>query len=105
MKTLLTILLLIVQIEAASLIETVSSVTAKASKNIENGYKPLSEDEKRLHALAGTQKRPIDNISIKVIERKVTQNVSITAAYTPPLKYNNIIDNKEHAGVRLEYRF
>ena len=105
MKTLLTILLLIIQVKAVSFIESIGEVTAKASKSIENGYKPLSEDEKRLHASAGTQKRPIDNISIKVIERKVTQNVSITAAYTPPLKYNNIIDNKEHAGVRLEYRF
>ena len=105
MKTLLTIWLLIVQIEAVSLIETVSEVTAKATKSIENGYKPLSKDEKRLHALAGTQKRSIDNISIKVIEKNVTKNVSMSAAYTPPLKYNNIIDNKEYAGVKLEYSF
>ena len=105
MKTLLTILLLIIQVEAVSLIKTVSKVTAKATKNIENGHKPLSEDEKRLHALAGTKKRSIDNISIKVIEKNVTKKVLISAAYTPPLKYNNVIDNKEFAGVKLEYRF
>ena len=105
MKTLLTILLLIVQSEAASLSDTFIAVTAKAKKSIENGYKPLSEDEKRLHALAGTQKRLIDNISIKVIEKKVTRNMSMTAAYTPPLKHSNIIDNKEYAGVKLEYSF
>ncbi len=105
MKTLLTILLLIIQVKAVSFIESVGEVTAKASKSIENGYKPLSEDEKRLHALAGVQKRPVDNISIKVIEKKVTRNVSMSATYTPPLKHNNIIDNKEYAGVKLEYRF
>ena len=68
MKTLLIFLLLIIQVQAETLIESLTdNNVSKASKSIENGYKPLSEDEKRLNALAGTEKRAIDNISVKVI--------------------------------------
>jgi len=106
MKTPLIFLLLIIQVEAETLIESLSEKNAsKAAKSIENGYKPLSKDEKRLNALAGTKKRAIDNISIKVIEKNVTKDLSIGVDYTPPLKHSDIIDNKENTEIKLEYKF
>jgi hypothetical protein len=106
MKTLLIFLLLIIQVQAETLIESITEKNvSKAAKSIENGYKPLSEDEKRLNALAGTKKRSIDNISIKVIEKNVSKDLTVGVQYTPPLKHGNVIDNKENAEIKLEYKF
>ena len=106
MKTLFIFLLLIMHVQAETLFESITEKNAsKATKSIENGYVPQSEDEKRLNALAGTKKRAIDNISIKVIEKNVSKDLTIGVQYTPPFKHGNIIDNKENAEIKLEYKF
>ena len=106
MKILWIFLLLLSQIEAVTLVESLSETSlSKAVKSIEDGHIHHSEDEKRLHALAGTKKRSIDNISIKVIEKNVSKDLTIGVQYTPPLKHGNIIDNKENAEIKLEYKF
>ena len=97
---------MIIQIQAETLIESITEKNvSKAAKSIQDGYIPQSEDEKRLNALAGTKKRAIDNISIKVIEKNVTKDLSVGVQYTPPFKHGGIIDNKEQAEVKLEYKF
>ena len=106
MKTLLIFLLLIIQVQSETLIESLTEQNlSKAAKSIEDGHIPLSENEKRLNATAGTEKRAIDNISIKVIEKNVTKELSIGVDYTPPLKHGDIIDNKENTKIKVEYKF
>ena len=106
MKTLLIFLLLIIQVQSETLIESLTEQNlSKAAKSIEDGHTPLSENEKRLNATAGTEKRAIDNISIKVIEKNVTKELSIGVDYTPPLKHGDIIDNKENTKIKVEYKF
>lgn len=93
-------------VQAGTLFESITEKSAsKAAKSIENGYVPQSEDEKRLNALVGTKKRAIDNISVKVIEKNVSEDLTIGVQYTPPFKHGNIIDNKENTEVKLEYKF
>ena len=106
MKTLYIFLLLITQVQAESLIESITDKNvSKAAKSIENAHIPLSENEKRLNATAGTEKRAIDNISIKVIEKNVTKDLSIGVDYTPPLNHGDVIDNKENTKIKVEYKF
>ncbi len=106
MKTLLIFLLLIIQVQAESLVESITDKNvSKAAKSVKDGHVPLSEDEKRLNATAGTEKRAIDNISVKVIEKNVTKDLSIGVDYTPPLKHGDIIDNKENTKIKWEYKF
>jgi len=106
MKTLWIFLLLISQLAAESLVESLKEADAgKAVKSIEDGHRPLSEDEKRLNATAGTQKRAIDNIAIKVMEKNVTKDISVGVEYTPPLQHGDIIDNKENTEIKLKYEF
>lgn len=106
MKYLITMIILIVQIQAVSLVESLQekSVT-KAVKCLQYDHNPLSEDEKRLNAVAGTEKRVTNSVSIKLIEKKINKGLSIAAAYTPPLKHGDILDNKENAEITLAYSF
>ncbi len=97
---------MVTQIEAETLVESLSEANiSKAAKSIEDGHVPLSEDEKRLNAVAGTKKRAIDNIALKVIEKNVTKDISVGVEYTPPLKHGDIIDNKENTEIKFNYAF
>ncbi|MGB6019097.1 MAG: hypothetical protein WBF77_05820 [Sulfurimonadaceae bacterium] len=106
MKYLLTMIILIMQVQAASLIESLQEKSVpKAVKSFEYDYSPLSEDEKRLNVVAGTQKRAVNSVSIKLIEKKISEGFSIAAAYTPPFKHGDILDNKENTEITLAYTF
>ncbi len=106
MKKVLILSILILQIHAESLVESLTEANAtKAAKCIDDGHRPLSEDEQRLNATAGTEKRAIDNISVKVIESNIRNDVSVGVEYSPPLKHGDVIDNKENTQIKLQYKF
>ena len=94
------------QIKADGLINSlIDNNASQGLRSIDNEYREPTEDEKRLNATVGTKKRAIDNISIKVIEAKVSKDLSVGVEYAPPLKHGNIIDNKENTKIKIDYKF
>jgi len=106
MKTVMIFLLLALQVYADALINSmVESNATKALHSIDNGYRAPTEDEKRLNATAGTKKRALDGIAIKVIEANISKDLSIGVEYAPPLQHGELIDNREKGEIKLDYRF
>ena len=94
------------QIKADGLINSlIDNNASQGLHSIDNEYREPTEDEKRLNATVGTKKRAIDNISIKVIEAKVSKDLSVGVEYAPPLKHGDIIDNKENTKIKIDYKF
>ena len=106
MKIAIILFIIFNHIEADSLINSLLDTNAsQALYSVENGYRAPSEDEKRLNAIAGTKKRAIDDIAIKVIEANVSKSLSVGVEYAPPVKHGELIDNKQNAEITLDYKF
>ena len=106
MKIVIILFIIFNHVEADGLINSLIDTNAsQALHSVENGYRAPSEDEKRLNAVAGTKKRAIDDIAIKVIEANVSKSLSVGVEYAPPVKYGKTIDNKQNTEMILDYKF
>ena len=106
MKIVIILFILFIQVGADSLVDSLIDTNAsKALHSVNNGYRAPTEDEKRLNATAGTKKRAIDNVALKVIEVNVSKDLSIGVEYAPQLKHGDLIDNKQNTEIKLDYKF
>ena len=106
MKIVIILFIIFYQIKADGLINSlIDNNASKALHSVDNKYRAPNEDEKRLNATAGTKKRAIDNINVKVLEARITEFLFIGVVYAPPVKHGELIDNKQNAAITLDYKF
>ncbi len=106
MKIVIILFIIFNHVQADGLINSLIDTNAsQALHSVKNGYRAPSEDEKRLNVVAGTKKRAIDDISIKIIEANVSESLSIGVEYAPPVKHGKLIDNKQNTEITLDYKF
>lgn len=77
--------------------ELKNSVTVKPSE-------PAPE-QKRIQQLTDTPAKPMDGISVKVLDMNVSKKSSVTVEYAPEVKNGDVIDNKEKTSVNYNLKF
>ncbi len=64
-----------------------------------------SEQEKKSDKLKDAAKKPIDGVTIELLDINISKDTTINMDYAPPLKQGELIDNQEKTTIKIKYRF
>ena len=64
-----------------------------------------SEQEKKSDKLKDAVKKPVDGVTIELLDINITKDTTINLDYAPPLKQGELIDNKEKTTIKIKYKF
>lgn len=64
-----------------------------------------SEQEKKSDKLKDAVQKPLDGVTIELLDINITKDTTINLDYAPPLKHGELIDNQEKTTVNIKYKF
>ena len=62
-------------------------------------------EQQRIQKLTDTPEKPLDGVTIKMMDLNVSKKSSITIEYAPELKQGDLIDNKEQTNINYNLKF
>jgi len=62
-------------------------------------------EQEKLQKLTDRPPKPIDGITVNVMELNVSKNGSLSVDYAPELKHGDLLDNKEQTTVNYKLKF
>lgn len=65
----------------------------------------ISPEQQRIQQLTDTPAKPLDGVTIKVMDLNVGKKSSVTVEYAPEIKKGDLIDNKEQTNVNYNLKF
>ena len=104
--SLLALLFCTAAVQGETLAEKLSSGDLKAVENSVT-IKPAEEtaEAQKIRKLTDTPDRPIDGITVKVMDVNLSKKSSVSVEYAPALKQGDVIDNKEKTSVNYNLKF
>jgi len=111
MKSAISSLLTLPLIGAAALkAETLSGTLASGNldplqQSVTVKPQEISPEQQKIQKLTDTPPKPVDGITIKVMDLNIGQKSSVSVEYAPEIKHGDLIDNKEQTNVNYNLKF
>lgn len=64
-----------------------------------------STEQQRIQKLTDTPEKPLDGVTVKVLDVNVSKKSSVSVEYAPEVKQGTVIDNKEQTTVNYNLKF
>jgi hypothetical protein len=65
----------------------------------------ISPEQQKIQKLTDTPPKPVDGVTIKVMDVNLSKKSSVSVEYAPEIKKENLIDNKEQTRVNYNLKF
>lgn len=85
------------KLSSGNLDSVTQSVTVKAPET--------TPEQEKLQKLTDRPPKPIDGITVNVMDINVGKNGSVSVEYAPELKHGDLLDNKEQTNINYKLKF
>ena len=70
-------------------------------------FKPeeITPEQQKVQKLTDAPPKPVDGITVKVMDMNVSKKSSVSVEYAPPIKQGEMIDNKQQTSVNYNLKF
>ena len=99
-------LLIAPSLKADTLTDKLSSGELDAiSQSVTVKPQEISPEQQKIQKLTDTPAKPVDGITIKLMDMNVSKKSSVSVEYAPEIKTGDLIDNKTRTDVNYNLKF